>query len=336
MSQAMALREYLEDSGHSVDAVLLGTGSPEKVPGYFKEVFSENLRIFRSPWLLRTPNKKGIYVGRTLLYNLLHSAAYLREIARIRKEINAVQPDVIFNFYELIGALAMRNISPGIRRIGVGHHFYLHMNRTDFNLDPLWHRYLLGKHSRMIIKSCDRVLALSFREEEGKEGMQVFPPLIRREFREMHYLPGSSYLVYLLQEGFFYDLVRLARQDPGFSADIFTSLKPEMEIPDGIRLHAYDTKKFIKLMASCKGLISTAGFDSAAEAALHGIPLAVVPSRNHFEQRCNAADIETKGVGVAGSQINPGLLERMFAPDNREYRAWVEQAGELLINVLEK
>jgi len=336
MSQALALNEYLAESGHSVEAVLLGTGSPERVPDYFRKAFSDHLRIFRSPWFLRTPNKKGIYVGRTLLFNLLHLAGYLKEIVRIRKEIDAIQPDVVFNFYELLGALAMRKTATGIRRIGLGHHFYLHLNKAQFRLGPLWHRILLGAHTRMIMKSCDRVLALSFRKEQRNESIQVIPPLVRREFREMQYVPGKSYLVYLLQEGFFYDLVRLARQVPEFQADLFTSLTPAMEIPKGIRLHPFDAKKFSKLMASCKGLITTAGFDSAAEAACHGIPLAVIPSHNHFEQRCNGKDISAKGIGVVVSQIDQGILGRMHTFDMQDYRLWVEEAGEQLNNIMKE
>ena len=335
MSQAIALKEYLEDAGHTVDAVLLGTGKPDRVPDYFREAFPDNLRIFRSPWFLRTPNKKGIYVGRTLLFNLWHTAAYLREISRIRKEIRLRKPDVIFNFYELLGALAMRKTDPGIRRIGLGHHFYLHLNRTAFRTGPVWHRMLLEKHTGMIERSCDRILALSFREEQGNDRVEIFPPLIRREFRMMDHVPGGSYLAYFLHEGFLFDLVQVAREDPEFKVDLFTSLDPRMELPEGIRLHAFEAKKFSKLMACCKGLITTAGFDSAAEAAYHGIPLAVIPSRNHFEQRCNAADITAKGIGVSGPYIDKGLLESMLALEGRDNRAWVEQAGKLLNSVLE-
>ena len=335
MSQALALKEYLDDAGHTVEAVLLGTGSPHEVPDYFRKVFSDKLRTFRSPWFLRTPNKKGIYVGRTLLFNLLYSVGYLKEIARIRREINALQPDVIFNFYELLGALAMRKTTSGIRKIGLGHHFYLHLNKTLSRMGPSWHRILLRRHTHMIMKSCDRVLALSFSKEPGTDAIRVVPPLVRREFREMNHTPGNSYLVYLLQEGFFYDLVRLARSDPGFRADVFTALTPAIEIPEGIRIHLFDAKKFSKLMASCKGLITTAGFDSAAEAACHGIPLAVIPSHNHFEQKCNGADIAAKGIGISVSQIDQGILERMFSFDARDYRAWVDQAGKAILNSME-
>jgi hypothetical protein len=99
----------------------------------------------------------------------------------------------------------------------------------------------------------------------------------------MNHTHGKSYLV------------RLARSRPGFRADVFTTLTPAIEIPEGIRIHPFDAKKFSKLMASCKGLITTAGFDSAA-AACHGIPLAVIPSHNHFEQKCNGADIAAQWI----------------------------------------
>ena len=336
MSQAIALKDYLADAGHTVDAVLLGTGKPDRVPDYFREAFPDNLRIFRSPFFLRTPNKKGIYVGRTLLFNLWHAVAYCREISRIRKQIRILKPDVIFNFYELLGALAMRKIDPGIRRIGLGHHFYLHLNRSTFRMGPVWHRMLLERHTRMILRSCDRILALSFREEQGNDHIEVFPPLIRREFRAIRHVPGRSYLAYFLQEGFMYDLVQMAMEDPEFQVDLFTSLNPRMELPAGIRLHVFEAKKFSNLMASCKGLITTAGFDSAAEAAFHGIPLAVIPSRNHFEQQCNAADIKAKGIGVSGMYLDKGLLEQMQSLESHDNRAWVEQAARLLNTVLER
>ena len=71
MSQAMALKEHLEEAGHIVVGLFLGTRPKHKVPDYFTEGFAGRLHTFESPWFLRTPNKKGIYIGRTLLFNLL-------------------------------------------------------------------------------------------------------------------------------------------------------------------------------------------------------------------------------------------------------------------------
>jgi uncharacterized protein (TIGR00661 family) len=335
MSQALAMKEFLEDAGHTVESVLLGTRDDGEVPDYFHAGFSGKLQTFRSPWFLRTPNKKGIYVGRTLLVNLLYSFDYLKTVSRIRREIAACQPDVVFNFYELLGALAMRRSATGIKKIGVGHHFYLYLNQSVCKVRPVWHRWLLRLHTRMIIQSCDTVLALSFRKDQGSGIIQVVPPLVRREFREMDYIPGESYLGYMLHEGFIYDILMLAKELPDFRADLFTSLEPAFEIPEGIRMHPYDASSFSKLMASCKGMITTAGFDTAAEAAYHGIPLAVIPSYNHYEQKCNGADISANSIGIVVSQIDRGVLEAIGPSDNRAYRAWVNRAAEEVLKYLE-
>jgi len=334
MSQAIALKEYLQEAGHTVEAVFLGISSPGEMPDYFKDSFPGILKTFRSPWFLRTPNKKGIYVVRTLLFNLILSREYLKTISRIRSEIDRIKPDVVFNFYELLGALAMRKTAPSIRKIGVGHHFYLYLNDPLCNVRPVWQRWLLRVHTGMIAKSCDRVLALSFRQELGNAAIQVVPPLVRREFRKLIHTPGDRYLVYMLHEGFIYDLLILARTVTGFKADVFTSLNPAIEIPEGIRIHPYDAKKFSKFMASCKGLITTAGFDTVAEAACQGIPLVVIPSHNHFEQKCNGADISAKGIGIVVSQIDQSILEKMRPFDCGAYREWLDQAGELIIKYM--
>ena len=60
-------------------------------------------------------------------------------------------------------------------------------------------------------------------------------------------------------------------------------------------------------MAGCKGLITTAGFDTVAEAAYHGLPLLAVPSQHHFEQQCNGEDMERSGIGMVVQQLEPGV-----------------------------
>ena len=336
MSQAIALKEHLEEAGHVVEAVFVG-GNPHKViPDYFNKCFPEKLYTFQSPWFLRTPNKKGIYIGRTLLYNLLRFPRYISEAHRIRREIGLLQPEVVFNFYDIVGALALRKPVPGVRRIGVGHHFFLHLDHYRCDGGSAWQGWLLKQHTRLIIKSCDRVLALSYSKDPGSSVIEVVPPLVRRRFREMQYRPGNRYLAYFLNEGLLYDLVLLARSLPEFQVDLFTSLKPAMELPDGITLHPFDADKFSILMASCRGVITSAGFDAAAEAAYHGIPLAVIPTWNHFEQRCNGADIMRNGIGVAVSKIEKGMLEKMNPADPGRYRVWADRAGECLLKWMEE
>lgn len=273
-------------------------------------------------------------MGRTILYNLFRSFLYLKEVKRIRKEITHLMPDVVFNFYDVVGALALRKIPQSVRRIGIGHHFFLHLDGYRCNGGNPVHKGFLKIHTRIIMKSCDRVLALSFREVPGDERITVVPPLVRKQFREAVHKTGSRYLVYLLNEGFVSDLITIARNDPGFRADLFSDLPADTPVPSGISLHAIHDSTFLEKMLNCRGMISTAGFDAVAEAAYVGTPLAVVPVKNHFEQQCNSYDAERSGMGIALEEISAGALRQMKETGNIPYRQWVDSAGHRIISYM--
>ena len=314
-----------------METVFAGSRGGDWPPDYFRDAFGEKLEIFHSPYLLRTPNRKGIYVGRTILFNLVRSFAYLIEVRRIRKKINELGPDVVFNLYDLVGALALRRISPGIRRIGISHQFFLHLDGYRCPGGSTLHRRLLALHTRLVMGSCDRVLALSFRESAGNERITVVPPLIRRKVRELSYRPGERYLAYLLTGGFFFDLILLSREYPGLEADVFTGLTTEMELPPGIRLYRPDQELFLEKLSVCRAVITTSGFDTVAEAAFLGIPLAVIPVQNHYEQWCNSYDVEASGIGIRATRPDASMLDRLRPTENMNYREWASRAGELLL-----
>jgi uncharacterized protein (TIGR00661 family) len=240
---------------------------------------------------------------------------------------------VVFNFYDVVGALALRKLDPAPQRVGIGHHFFLHL-KNYFGMTGIVDRHLLAWHTRLIMRSCDRVLALSYSEQPAGSPMEVVPPLIRRSIREMPYRPGNRYLVYFLMEGYVYDLIRLARADPEFRADVFTGIIPGIEVPPGIRIEHPGGEKFREAMACCRGLITTAGFDTAAEAAYLGIPLAVIPVRNHFEQQCNGVDISEHGIGIMLDYLEPGVEQDLKHFDHTEFRNWVDRCGELILNAI--
>ena len=327
LSQSIALKEYLEEDGHFIEAVYVGSNPSRDIPAYYRDIFKDRLRFFASPWFLRTPNKKGIYVGRTILINLVRSPVYLREFRKIRKEIIRIRPDVVVNFYDIVGAIAMRKLPPGIRRMGIGHHFFLHLEGYRCGERKTLHKVLLKIHTRLVMHSCDRVLALSFRDVPGNDQIEVVPPLIRRSFRQARYEGGSDYLVYLLSEGFVVELIRLARMHPELKFDLFSDLPLHTPVPEGISLHSMDDHSFLEKMKRSKGVITTAGFDTAAEAACMGLPLAVIPSENHFEQLCNCLDIEKSGLGILMRHFSVENLEEMKVRDQKIYRSWVDEAG---------
>ena len=51
-------------------------------------------------------------------------------------------------------------------------------------------------------------------------------------------------------------------------------------------------------MATCKGILCGAGFETPAEALFLGKKLLVIPMKNQYEQHCNAAALKKMGVPV--------------------------------------
>ena len=65
------------------------------------------------------------------------------------------------------------------------------------------------------------------------------------------------------------------------------------------------------MMAECKYVACTAGFESLAEAAWLGKPLFLVPVENHIEQQINAVDATRMGIGVADTSFNLDRLAEL-------------------------
>ncbi len=68
-------------------------------------------------------------------------------------------------------------------------------------------------------------------------------------------------------------------------------------------------ERFLGLMAGCRAVATTAGFESVAEAAWFGKPLLVVPVEGHYEQLLNAVDAVRHGfaIGDGSFDLTPGV-----------------------------
>jgi len=91
------------------------------------------------------------------------------------------------------------------------------------------------------------------------------------------------------------------------------------------------------MMAECRFVACTAGFESLAEAAWLGKPLFLVPVENHIEQQINAVDAARAGLGVTDTSFNlDRLAELPERLDNSGYRAWLNRADSLLLRTLDR
>jgi len=334
LSQALALKQIVEGGGGKVLAVYTGCFRKGQLPGYFVNEIGPLLKSYSAPGFISNRKKTGIRLLTTFLVNSLRIPLYLKEIRRIRKEVRVLAPDVLINFYELNGALAMKKLPSSTRRISVAHHFYY--QHPDARLAPGYpaQRLLLKWHNRILLRASDLVLALSFRPGPDKGKICIVPPLISKEVLGLERKVGKSDLAYFLYPGFAATLLDYAKAHNGYNADVFLADGWPSDSNEGIQFHALDREHFLAKLASCRYLLTTAGFETVAEAAYLGVPVLTLATGNHFEQHCNALDMERAGFGKRAAIPDPELLNSFEAAGTSAFREWAGQAEKLIWDLL--
>ncbi|MCT4624407.1 MAG: glycosyl transferase [Schleiferiaceae bacterium] len=127
----------------------------------------------------------------------------------------------------------------------------------------------------------------------------MFHPVIRKEVRAMEnsYVAKNKYTVYL--PAFGVDFLRgyFAQFSTAYF-EIFTKkVEQTHEFGNG-RIQQIESDNFLKSMETCAGVITSAGFETPAEAIYLNKKLLVVPIANQFEQLMNAKALEEIGVPV--------------------------------------
>jgi uncharacterized protein (TIGR00661 family) len=182
-------------------------------------------------------------------------------------------------------------------------------------------------------------LALSFYAAPDLEerGLWVAPPLLREAVFRLH--PGSGtfdefVLVYIASEGYRAEVERWHKLNPGVEVHCFYNRAgaPVEERRNGrLYFHQIHGGKFLRLMAECRGIACTAGFESISEAAFLGKPLYVVPVRDHIEQYLNALDAEAHGLAIRGESFDlTTLLNAGPRGELTQFREWVKSANNRL------
>jgi uncharacterized protein (TIGR00661 family) len=341
MTQAMAVKEMVEKAGHQVVGVVLGMGPHRQVPPYFASAMK--MPITKIPTLdFSYKNNRKVNLPSTLGGIVRKIPAYWHGVRALKAVVREKQPDLIINFFEpLTGiyALTCRNRPPVV---ALAHQFmYEHpcyVRASGLRLQQLgmkWYVLLVGASSTR--------LALSLYEAPDLPGkdLTVCPPILRRGLFELQPNPNGHYvLAYLLNHGYAGQIIEWHRKNPRTVLHCFydkPDAPPEFRYDETLTFHRLDGDKFLRMMAECKFVACTAGFESVCEAAYLGKPLFLVPVENHIEQQINAIDATRIGLGVADTRFNlDRLAELPDGLDNTRFRAWLKRADALLLETLDR
>ncbi len=272
---------------------------------------------------------------------LRNAPRFRRSLAAIHETVTTIQPDLIVNFLEPLLGLYNTIRRHRVPVLAVGHQFML--DHPAFVQDRKWSFDRMGMGAYVGMTGARSAhLALSFYRADDIPDQQLFvsPPILRRQLFEQRADSFDGHLlVYLLNHGYAADVERWHREHPEVPIHCFYD-KPgapdEERIDSHLTFHKLHGEKFLRFMASARGVACTAGFESVSEAAYLGKQVLMIPVENHFEQFLNARDAERTGIGLADTTFR---LSRLLDPVKPEvtasFRAWVDQAESIAMRTVE-
>jgi uncharacterized protein (TIGR00661 family) len=341
MTQAMAVCEMVEKAGHEVTCVALGMGSNRTPPPYF--VAAMKAPIVTIPTLdFAYKDNREVNMPGTAARVARRLPVYWRALAALRAAVREHRPDVIVNFFEpLTGFYALtRRDRPPV--VAVAHQFMC--GHPDYVRAPGLRLQQLGmKWYIQFVGAASTRLALSFYEAPDlpAKKLTVCPPILRKQLFTLRPNPNGDFvLVYLLNHGYADQILEWHKKHPKTALHCFydkPDAPPEFRLDETLTFHRLDGEKFLRMMAECKHVACTAGFESVAEAAYLGKPLFLVPVENHVEQQINAIDAVRIGLGVTDKSFNfDRLAELPERLDTAKFHAWMSRAGPIFLETLER
>jgi len=152
--------------------------------------------------------------------------------------------------------------------------------------------------------------AIGFHAKSFAEGM--YPPLIRKEIRDLPQNARNQILVYLPAYGTD-DLIAFFADSP-VPVKAFVPNIDHARQEGSLRVEAVDSERFLQAFAESDSVLCSAGFELPTEALFHKKRLAVIPIAGQYEQLCNAAALVQVGAWQATSLHKLNLVRWLNSP----------------------
>ena len=343
-TQAIALQEILLKNEHEISAVLIGQSERREIPSFFIDKIQSKIIGFQSPNFVLDKQNKGLRIRKSFIANLFKAKNYITSLNIIDKVVKEHKPDVIINFYDLLGGLYSRLYKKkrAFKFITISHHFVF--QHPDFELPKghLLDKLLLNALSKITSSNSDLRLGLSFRPMKSIASRKLFiiPPLLRSEVRNLQPKDQNFILVYIVNDGYAEEIIAWHAKNTAIKLVCFWDRK---EIEDCFSPHENLIFKqlndidFLEHLGTCSGYASTAGFESICEAMYLNKPVMLVPTDNHFEQLCNSIDAEKAGAGIRNDEFDISLLTNYLPNHNDQtlkFRNWANLAESKILDLI--
>jgi uncharacterized protein (TIGR00661 family) len=342
MTQAISLFQILTKNGHEVLHIFIGKSQRRKIPGYLLEAFNVPVETLNSPNFITDPQNKSIRLIHSILYNSKFLKTYSKSLKRVDEVVKKVRPDVLINFYDFLGGFYNFLYKPSLKFIPIGHQFMTDHPNFKFAKGRLFHKRLFLINNYLNSIGAYKKLALSFTPHYPAKVRDtiIVPPLLRDQLLELKCTDHDFILGYMVNHGYSSEIIDWSLKNPDIRLEIFWDKKNEPDtkkVGDNLTFHQLDAEKFLQKMAQCKGMVTTAGFESVCECLYLGKPVLMVPVSGQYEQACNALDAEQAGAGIQAENFNISRLIQ-YIPTYRNqsdsFRSWFSKGEEIILREL--
>ncbi|MFC2126168.1 glycosyltransferase family protein [Bacteroidota bacterium] len=309
MTQAISLHQTLKKNGHEISHVFIGKSKRRIIPDYFYESIDAPITEVDSPNFITDSKHKSIRLIPSIIYNVCFLHLYSRSLKKINRIIKDTQPDGLINFYDFLGSFYMFRYHPDIKYFCIAHQYLT--DHPDFiyaegkNTD----KFLFKVNNWLTSQKAYRKLALSFKAYDPLRvgNTVVTPPLLRNDLQTLKTEKEDFILCYMVNPGYHNEIIDWHESNRNTKLHCFWDMKNEPDekvIHPNLIFHQLNATKFMDMMRRCRGLVTTAGFESVCEAMFLNKPVMMVPVSGQYEQACNAIEASNEGAGIHDTSFN--------------------------------
>lgn len=342
LTQAISFAQLIRSQGHELVSVAVGKSKRRELPDFFRKEISAPIQMVDSPNFECDAQQRKIQLGKTIWKNALRVPIFWKSLQAIDQAVKTAQPDVILNFYDLLGGFYNLFFQPKARFWVIGHQYLIW--HPDFHFAPnrRLEKFLFQLNTQMTALGADEILALSFLpQKKSGSNLRVVPPLLRKEVKTLNPIQRDFFLAYMVNPGYGEEVIRYAKKYPHLQIKAYWDKKEAAEVENplpNLSFHRVNDRTFLEDMAACKGLVCTAGFESVCEAMYLGKPVIMIPVAGQYEQACNALDAEASGVGIASADFDFGKFEQVQKKDPERsliFKEWTAFWPKILSEITE-
>lgn len=198
--------------------------------------------------------------------------------------------DLVINDFEPITAMACH--LKNVKSISLSHQSILFTP----NVPKPSHTDLIGKFILKKYAKCSINYGFHFK----KYNDNVYTPIIRNDIRILKRTEKEHYTVYLPS---YSDkrIIKVLSEIKNVKWKVFSKYAQQNYQVKNVYICPIDSSKFEKSLASCKGILCGAGFETPAEAIYLRKKLMVIPMKNQYEQHFNASALKEINVPILKS-----------------------------------